>query len=339
MRTSWTNDSVSSGSISKTREAPVLNRGSLFPAPDDRSFFQFGGGVNSISGFGYDIPATSVSQFLTQGKGHGSWSKFNPGATSGFQYLTRPTRALATMLDDTFFILGGIADAKTSPETQDSLGFPLGGIVAFNMTSGKWTNSSMPSHMVRPRGKNGVLSSVPGFGPVGLLLAAGIGFTESDPPNFGNITLYEPSTKTWYYQKATGDVPAGRDLPCAVGIRGDKGTYEMLVTTSQNRRHHVRVQSLPVLTVYPSRFMYGGQIHENLGPLLPYQVKDNIDRDEIYVLSLPAFAWFRADYPAQNPRNLHTWVCLPPPFHVLWWRTQPHNYRVLIRDTVSAVTS
>ena len=177
-----------------------------------------------------------MSQFSILDRGHGSWTKANARATSGFQYLTRPTRALATMLDDTFFMLGGAINGRTSRETQGILGndnIPLGGIVAFNMTSGEWTNSSLPSHLIRPKAKNGVLTSVPGFGPVGLLLAAGIGLSDSDPPSFGNITLYEPSSKTWYYQKATGDVPAGRDLPCTVGIQGDMGTYEMLVTTSR----------------------------------------------------------------------------------------------------------
>ncbi|KAI4229611.1 MAG: hypothetical protein LQ349_006367 [Xanthoria aureola] len=32
------------------------------------------------------------------------------------------------------------------------------------------------------------------------------------------------------------------------------------------------------------------------------QHRENIALDKIYVLSLPAFAWFKADYPAQHPR-------------------------------------
>lgn len=36
------------------------------------------------------------------------------------------------------------------------------------------------------------------------------------------------------------------------------------------------------------------------------QYNENTALDEVYVLSLPAFAWFKADYPAQHPRILHT---------------------------------
>ena len=58
----------------------------------------------------------------------------------------------------------------------------------------------MPSELVRPRAKSGILSSVPSFGPVGLLLAAGVGTVDDAPRKFDNITIYEPSNKTWQYQ-------------------------------------------------------------------------------------------------------------------------------------------
>ena len=62
------------------------------------------------------------------------------------------------------------------------------------------------------------------------------------------------------------------------------------------------------LTAYSLRFIYGGRVNQNDGELLEAQIQQNIDLDEVYVLSLPAFAWFRADYPAKYPRYYHTSV-------------------------------
>ena len=52
--------------------------------------------------------------------------------------------------------------------------------------------------------------------------------------------------------------------------------------------------------------MYGGRVNQNGGELTAPQVQQNINLDAVYVLSLPAFSWFRADYPAKNPRFFHT---------------------------------
>ena len=52
--------------------------------------------------------------------------------------------------------------------------------------------------------------------------------------------------------------------------------------------------------------MYGGFNNPGGGELLPSQITENRNLDQVYVLSLPAFAWFRADYPPSNPRYYHT---------------------------------
>lgn len=45
--------------------------------------------------------------------------------------------------------------------------------------------------------------------------------------------------------------------------------------------------------------MYGGVINYNLGP-------NGESSDQVYVLSLPAFQWFKAIYPPTYSRALHT---------------------------------
>ncbi|KAL8716468.1 MAG: hypothetical protein Q9225_006206 [Loekoesia sp. 1 TL-2023] len=280
LKNSWDTSSAPFGYITK-QNVPDLNGGFLFPAPDNKTIFQFGGETNWLFN-AWLAPETAIYQFTLTGEGNGTWSKFNAGPNSGFNDLTRPVRALAASVDDTFFIFGGFINSHSSRSTMD-MGYdtvPLDGIVAFNMTSGVWTNTSMPSHLIRPHGKNGMLSPVPNFGLAGLLVTAGTGTVDKQPPTFENITIYEPQRQTWHYQTSTGDIPAGRDAPCVVGVQGDNGTYEI--------------------------FMYGGRVNQNDGELLGNQVQQNIDLDEVYVLSLPAFAWFRADYAAQNSRFFHT---------------------------------
>ncbi|KAL8632441.1 hypothetical protein Q9189_001816 [Teloschistes chrysophthalmus] len=254
MSKSWTNNTVTYGSINKTAASedgvPDLNDGFLFPAADNQSFFQFGGETNWLF-HSWLSPPTAAYQFTLSGQ------------------------ALATTMDNTFFILGGMEGSHSAQSTMYDIkggdNVPQGGVVAFNTTAGKWTNSSMPAHLVRPHGRNGMLGALPTFGPRGLLLAAGTGTVDGEAPNYQNITLYEPDHKTWHYQIATGDIPKGRDGGCNVGIAGDDGRN-----------------------------------NPNGGDLLPNQVKENIDLDSVYVLSLPAFAWFRADYPANHSRYFHS---------------------------------
>lgn len=54
-----------------------------------------------------------------------------------------------------------------------------------------------------------------------------------------------------------------------------------------------------VLTPGISRFMYGGIINYELGPRTP-------NSDQVYILSIPAFQWFKAIYPPRFSRALHT---------------------------------
>lgn len=234
MSKSWTNNTVTYGSINKTAAGedgvPDLNDGFLFPAADNQSFFQFGGETNWLFN-AWVAPPTAAYQFTLSAEGNGSWSVFNSGGDSGINNITRPSRALAATVDNTFFILGGMEASHSARSTmydiKGSDTVPQGGVVALNTTVGRWINSTMPEHLVLPHGRNGMLGAVPTFDPRGLLLAAGTGTVDGAAPKFENITLYEPDQKTWHYQTATGDIPKGRDGGCNIGIAGDDGTYEM----------------------------------------------------------------------------------------------------------------
>lgn len=225
---SWDTSTVEFNYVNKSTDN--LQYGALFPASDNESFFQFGGEVTWVYS-SWLAPPANVRQFTFSDQNDDPWSIFNEGDSSGINNITRPANALSATVDNTFFMLGGYENGHTSQSTMDIPDLNtnhLGGILAWNMSSGLWTNSSIPSSLDRPSSVNGMFTGVPNFGPVGLLLAAGVGLDqEQTARDYKNITIYEPSAKTWHYQATSGDIPAGRDAPCTVGIPGDNGTYEM----------------------------------------------------------------------------------------------------------------
>lgn len=228
MTQSWTNDSVEFSIIKKTTDSnPPLNQQILWPGGDNRTAFAFGGEVTWLLN---KLPAPPIElwQLTSDGQGGGNWSNFNVGNNPGFAHLRRPDVALGATVDETGFILGGLQNSHSGPTTQNLKGhIPIPGIVAFNMSSNTWSNSSMPSSLMPYNGKNGILASVPTFGPRGLLVATGINPTSANPEPFHTITIYEPGSRQWHNQTATGDVPEGRDKACVVGVQGDNGTYEV----------------------------------------------------------------------------------------------------------------
>ncbi|KAL8836073.1 MAG: hypothetical protein Q9176_006530 [Flavoplaca citrina] len=207
---------------------------------------------------------------------------FSPADDSIFHQLTRPDSASGAAVDNTGFILKGEANRRTSPETINYSGRdPIPGIVSFNITSNLWQNDTMPQDIENLSAPEGLLASVDAFGTDGLLVTTGLALNADNPPPFNNITIYDPSDRSWHAQTATGQIPAARSLACTVSVKGDNGTYEI--------------------------FLYGGtgKIGFN-GNISLTQYIDFTALDEVYVLSLPAFAWFKADYPAQHPRIRHT---------------------------------
>ncbi|KAF9775284.1 hypothetical protein IL306_006652 [Fusarium sp. DS 682] len=91
----------------------------------------------------------------------------------------------------------------------------------------------------------------------------------SDPVSFTNITIYDPSTKEWYYQQTSGVSPDPRVEFCSVGVQSPDGTYEI--------------------------FIYGGWNMWN---------DKTKSFGDVWVLTLPAFKWFKADTDAPQ-RGMH----------------------------------
>lgn len=71
----------------------------------------------------------------------------------------------------------------------------------------------------------------------------------------------------------------------------------------RSRTHHSISRADPV----PS-FVYGGRANLDhfYRELSDEQKQADIAFDSVFVLSLPGFVWFKADYPSTHPRYLHT---------------------------------
>lgn len=125
------------------------------------------------------------------------------------------------------------------------------------------------------RRADGVLTYVPGFGEQGILLALA-GGTNMSFTQMNQIDVYDIATSTWYRQATDGEYPEMRVNPCAVvAAAADGSSYNV--------------------------HLYGGQ------NLLPYG--NQIQRDDMWILTLPSFTWIKVDTAGQSnppPRAGHT---------------------------------
>jgi Kelch motif len=270
---------VTFNQIEKT--APVLNYVSLWKGPSNTTFYAYGGEVSGI-GFGQTkvIPPNGLWQFTPNGN-DGSWSELGISSNSIFPSLTRQAAAAGASGDGAGYLLGGY-----------NTYVPIPGIVTYNMLSGVWANNSAAGFSTYGTAQYGQMQFVPNVAENGLLVIFG-GETSDDVRwydngsnllSFGTIYMYDPSSNTWHNQTASGTIPESRDRFCSVGVQGDNGTFEI--------------------------FMMGGHVASASGEPqasgTQVEQEQNIALDEVFVLSLPAFNWQKADYTPAFPRVDHS---------------------------------
>ncbi|KAK0648839.1 hypothetical protein B0T16DRAFT_121319 [Cercophora newfieldiana] len=259
LKTSWTNASVVFKQSAKA--APRLNQQAIFGDPSGSAFYIWGG---AMPYFGQP-PPLEIWRFAADGNGGGAWAKETPRGGTVVE-LTKSVRASQfayTQSKDVAYFLGGYANAHTDTSVTGDTYLALPGLMAFNMTSRELTNSSSTG-----LGRFGTLVGasaqyVP-FGPAGVLLFLGGGeapvattYGGWNGVDFNSLSLYDISTGKWYSQPTTGSRPTRRERFCAVGAQGPNKTYEI--------------------------FLYGG-----------VDMQASRSSDEVYVLSLPGFVFFKA---------------------------------------------
>lgn len=271
MRESWTNATVQMTEIDRG-DTPIFNFASLWTDPDDDAFYLWSGTTAN----GQSVPNLGMWKFTADNSGSGAWAKVGQQDLTTFNTLTRTSGGYSTSLNGVGYSVGGTHSSSTDPAVSVSGDIPVPGIVSYNFSSGDWANSSAAGFTTYGREMFGTAAGVPFNGGAGLLVL--FGGESGSPTTIANnagfldmdtIAVYDPLNQTWYSQIASGDVPGNRDGFCVVGAQdasaaGTNGSYEL--------------------------FLYGGW---NAGTGETY--------NDTYVLSLPAFRWFRGP-DATSPR-------------------------------------
>ncbi|KAI1459324.1 hypothetical protein F4805DRAFT_77319 [Annulohypoxylon moriforme] len=268
---SWTNETVSFHSISKT--APLLDQQIHWSDPNNGAGALYTWGGMAV---GSDPPPENQLWLLnTDGNGGGTWSEVTQGDFRDFAKLSQPVGAASTQANHVGYALGGQVTSRTDAGIQkESPGYALTGLVSYNFQSGLWANSSTVSNYGGyGTNLNGLAQFIP-FGPNGLLLFFGGAETPVDATNgsisqvnWNTITLYDPVTGKWYRQGLTGERPPTIERACSVGVQGPNNTYEI--------------------------FIYGGTT-----------VQTDSTSSSVHILSLPGFVFFDANSPGA-PRADH----------------------------------
>ncbi|KAF4777573.1 kelch domain-containing protein [Colletotrichum scovillei] len=126
-----------------------------------------------------------------------------------------------------------------------------------------------------PERADGVLVFVPGWGARGVLIGMAGGSDKTFVDDLGTLDVYDIATSEWYHQRTTGDRPSVRVNPCAaIASAPDASSFQI--------------------------YFFGGQNLQPFGNQTQY--------NDMYILSIPAFAWIKVDatdgVPA--PRAGHT---------------------------------
>ncbi|KAI9766650.1 MAG: hypothetical protein M1839_004790 [Geoglossum umbratile] len=290
---SWTNSTPPTVRAIDKGSCPSLNEIILWSDPANDTIYAYGGQLSYSVPWvgGSTVPQEAFWAFKVDGKGGGSWRQLDMSDSPTWVSLTRTTGGLGASSSSAGYNLGGYAGSRTSQKTGIDGFIPIPGLQTYNYTSGAWSNNSALGYSKFGTAQVGGMVHVPSWGPAGLLVIVG-GQTSpltswSDGGtmvSMSNITVFEPQNQTWYHQTATGDIPTQRDRFCLVGAQGgDNSTYEI--------------------------FLYGGHVSGGIfggGNQTDPAVQANAELDQVYVLSLPAFVWIKANYTSKDPRVLQS---------------------------------
>lgn len=196
----------------------------------------------------------------------GTWTNLNGTADAYFTTSLRPFAGSVASGNGTGFFLGGQVDYSANDTYQ-----PTSGLVTYDFATHTAANASVTGISTDGWAAYGQMHYVPNFGPAGVVLSAG-GIVADDRTtyaSFDTVQVLDPATGSWYEQATTGDAPAARKEFCIAGAASSNDTYEVVV--------------------------YAGWAGELGTAAIPF--------DDLHVLSLPSFHWFRASYEALYPRH------------------------------------
>ncbi|GAP92145.2 putative kelch repeat protein [Rosellinia necatrix] len=272
LRSSWTTESVTWKSNKKA--APVTLSGSLWSYQD--TLVSWGG----TGSYGEWPVRKSPWQFVVDGNGGGEWSIVDPSNRDVFIGITRTSNAAAATCNGRGLAVGGWAGPSTDPDFRDAAfgsTIPIPGLITYDMQTKTWANESavgLNQFGTSILGSGVCLEEIGGAGVffvIGGDVATHYSWREdgSGLISLREIHFWDVDKKRWHSQLTTGETPPPRDRHCLGSARGLNNTYEI--------------------------YLYGG-----------YNPVNKVSFDDVWILSIPAFTWFRADTRASTQRQHHS---------------------------------
>lgn len=265
--------SIAATSGTKPRLAPNLRAGGIWA--DDQNQVLYTGFAGIPSAFGDHPSATSgLWSFTPDGAGDGTWTNLNSTADSFFVRNIRPFGGLAASGGGKGYYLGGFQGNNTVTGNDVPLNH-ISGLLTYDFQTKKLANTSVVGISTGGVVQIGRMMYVPHFGTGGILVSVGgdqVGKVTSGVDALlpmSTVQVFDTASGRWYEQTTSGIVPESRKEFCIAGAVSDNRTFDILVYAG-----------------------WGG----SLGSVA-------VSFDEAFILSLPAFRWFKADYTPLHPRH------------------------------------
>ncbi|KAL1849917.1 hypothetical protein Daus18300_013112 [Diaporthe australafricana] len=267
LSTDFEPDTVTYTTIAKPSGVPDLDGAGIWVDTSSNLLYTGFAGVPSIFGDAPNISQGLWSFEPSESGTTGTWKNLND--TTDEYFTTQPRHFAGPVASGNgagYFLGGNILENGTE--------VPVSGLLKYDFATKVATNSTVVGVSTSGYLQLGRMQYVPNFGPSGVIVAAGGHQLQNGPSekyllSFSTVQVFDPGSNTWYEQTTTGDIPEGRKQYCMAGAASSNNTYEILV--------------------------YAGW-DGNLGVT-------SIPWDQAYVLSLPSFHWFKADYQALQPRH------------------------------------
>lgn len=261
--------SVTVASIEKPSGVPNLVQGGLWVDEDAETLYTGFAGTSSGFGDAAEQPQGLWSFKPGSDDTDGTWTNLNDTTDDFFATGKRPFGAPVASGNGSAFLLGGL-------DVFGKIHVPVSGLLSYNFSTQTVSNTTV-STSTDGFLQMGSMHYVPNFGSAGVLVSAGgnhgyiksSGDWASNWQAFDTVQVLDIASGTWYDQVTTGNVPPYRMQYCMAGAASSNRTYEILVYAGWNN----------TLGEYATSF------------------------DAAYVLSLPSFNWFKADYEAASPRH------------------------------------
>ncbi|KAL2198846.1 hypothetical protein P885DRAFT_67986 [Corynascus similis CBS 632.67] len=274
---SWTNSDVVLNTIAR----PWVSKSNqvIWTDNEEGTFYVWSGKWI----MGANMTTNEFWKFTTDGNGSGSWSLEEPANPALFNDLEQYEHSAYVSTANTGYSIGGLASGWTRKYRGSNQVVP--GMVTFNMETKIWQNGTTAfspfdtlvagaAHYVPTFGINGLVMVFGGLAMTITEVADNVGWANSPPYNFRNLTFFDPETKESYWQIASGTIPPSpRTQHCLAGFKNDDGGYEILLFGGYNHR---------------DRFVY----------------------DDAYILSLPGFVWTKVPQTTAGGRRYHACVAV-----------------------------